>query len=133
MYRTLQPGGYLFVTVPCGQWLWGEMDRSIGHYRRYSKKGINEVVVNSGFAPIRTKYLFLSLVLPAFILRAVPFRLGIKKSEKKVFETVQREQSSNVFVNAVMKFVFSFESFISKLAPLPYGLTIFMIAQKPKI
>jgi SAM-dependent methyltransferase len=132
MYRTLQPGGFLFVTVPCGQWLWGEMDKSIGHYRRYSKKGINEVVVNSGFTPIRTRYLFLSLVLPAFILRAVPFRLGIKKSEKKVFETVQREQSSNVFVNAVMKVIFALETSFSGVVPLPYGLTLLSVYQKVK-
>ena len=133
MYRTLQPGGYLLVTVPCGQWLWGEMDKSIGHFRRYSMRTINEVISRSGFTPIRSRYLFLTLVLPAFFLRAIPFRLGIRKSEQQVLETVQSEQSSNIVVNTIMKFVFSFESFISKLAPLPYGLTIFMIAQKPKI
>ena len=133
MYRTLEPGGYLFVTVPCGQWLWGELDKSLGHYRRYSTRTINEVVSRSGFIRIKSRYLFLSLVLPAFIMRAIPFRLGIRKSEQQVLETVQSEQSSKIVVNTIMKFVFSFESFISKLAPLPYGLTIFMIAQKPKI
>ena len=133
MYRTLEPGGYLFVTVPCGQWLWGELDKSLGHFRRYSKRTIDEVVSRSGFIRIKSRYLFLSLVLPAFIMRAIPFRLGIRKSEQQVLETVQSEQSSKIVVNTIMKFVFSFESFISKLAPLPYGLTIFMIAQKPKI
>jgi len=132
MYRTLQPGGYLLVTVPCGQWLWGEMDKSIGHFRRYSMRTINEVISRSGFTPIKSRYLFLTLVLPAFLLRSIPFRLGIRKSEQQVFETVQSEQSSNKVVNTIMKFVFSIESFISKLAPLPYGLTVFMIAQKPK-
>ena len=133
MYRTLEPGGYLLVTVPCGQWLWGEMDKSIGHYRRYSTKRINEVVSRSGFTPIKSRYLFLSLVLPALIFRAIPFRLGVRKPEQQIFETVQNEQSSNIFVNTIMNFVFSLESFVSKLAPLPYGLTVFVIAQKPKI
>jgi hypothetical protein len=72
------------------------------------------------------------LVLPAFILRAVPFRLGIKKSEKKVFETVQREQSSNVFVNAVMKVIFALETSFSGVVPLPYGLTLLSVYQKVK-
>ena len=133
MYRTLEPGGYLLVTVPCGQWLWGEMDKSIGHYRRYSTRTINEVVVNSGFTPIRTRYLFLSLVLPAFILRAVPSRLGIKKSKQKIFETVQSEQSSNIVVNATMKFIFSLEALFSTFIPLPYGLTVLAVYQKDKI
>lgn len=130
MYRTLEPGGYLLVTVPCGQWLWGEMDKSIGHYRRYSTRKINEVVNRSGFTPIRSRYLFLTLVLPAFILRAIPFRLGIPKSEQKVFETVQSEQSSNVFVNTIMSFVLSIESFISRGIPIPYGLTVLAVYKR---
>ena len=133
MYRTLEPGGYLFVTVPCGQWLWGDLDESLGHFRRYSKRTLDEVVSRSGFIRIKSRYLFLSLVLPAFIMRAIPFRLGIQKSEQQVLETTQSEQLSNIVVNTIMKFVFLLESFISKLAPLPYGLTIFMIARKPKI
>lgn len=133
MYRTLKPGGYLLATVPCGQWLWGELDKSLGHYRRYSKRTIDEVVSRSGFYPVKSRYLFFSLVLPALILRAIPFRLGIKKSEKKVFETIQSKQLSNIFINAIMKFVFSLESFISKFMPLPYGLTVLVIAQKPEI
>ena len=130
MYRTLEPGGYLFATVPCGQWLWGELDKSLGHYRRYSKRTINEVVSRSGFTPIRSRYLFLTLVLPALILRAIPFRLGIQRSEQQVFKTIQSEQSSNIAVNRTMKFVLSFESFISKFMPLPYGLTLLIIFKK---
>jgi len=130
MYRTLEPGGYLLVTVPCGQWLWGEMDKSLGHYRRYSTKTINEVVSRSGFTPIKSRYLFLTLVLPAFILRAIPFRLGIRKSKQKIIETVQSEQLSNIVVNTIMKFVFSFESFISRRIPIPYGLTVLAVYKK---
>ena len=132
MYRTLEPGGYLFVTVPCGQWLWGDLDKSLGHFRRYSKRTIDEVVSRSGFIPVKSRYLFLSLVLPAFILRAIPFRLGIQKSEKKVIETIQREQSSKVFINSIMKLIFALEACISRLMPLPYGLTLLSIYQKVK-
>ncbi len=132
MYRTLEPGGYLLVTVPCGQWLWGEMDKSLGHYRRYSTKTINEVVSRSGFTPIKSRYLFLTLVLPAFILRAIPFRLGIRKSKQKIFETVQSEQLSNVFVNTIMQVVFSTEALVETFIPLPYGLTVLAVYQKDK-
>ena len=131
MYRTLDPGGYLFVTVPCGQWLWGEMDKSLGHYRRYSKKSISEAVSRSGFTLISSRFLFLILVVPAFLLRAIPFRLGIQDSEQKVLETVNSKQSSNAFVNRIMRLLLSIESFISKVSALPYGLTILVSAQKP--
>jgi len=133
MYRTLEPGGYLLVTVPCGQWLWGEMDKSIGHYRRYSTKRINEVVSRSGFTPIKSRYLFLSLVLPALIFRAIPFRLGVRKPEQQIFETVQNEQSSNIFVNSLMNFILSVETYFNKGIPLPYGLTILATYKKGNI
>jgi ubiquinone/menaquinone biosynthesis C-methylase UbiE len=55
MYRTLEPGGYLLVTVPCGQWLWGEMDKSLGHYRSYSKRRINEVVSQSDSTLVKSR------------------------------------------------------------------------------
>lgn len=132
MYRTLESGGYLFVTVPCGQWLWGELDKSLGHFRRYSKRTVDEVVSRSGFIPVKSRYLFLSLVLPAFILRAIPFRLGIQKSEQQVFETIQSEQSSNIFVNSLMKLIFALEACISSLMPLPYGLTLLSVYQRVK-
>ena len=133
MYRTLEPGGYLLVTVPCGQWLWGELDKSLGHYRRYSTRTINEVVSRSGFTQIKSRYLFLSLVLPALIMRAIPFRLGIQQSEQQVFETIQSESSSNVFVNTIMKAIFSLEALLSTFIPMPYGLTVLAIYQKDKI
>jgi SAM-dependent methyltransferase len=130
MYRTLEPGGYLFGTVPCGQWLWGHMDESLGHFRRYSKKSIREAVGNSGFTLISSKFLFLILVVPALLLRAIPFRLGIQDSEQKILETVKNEQSSNAFVNRIMRLLLSIESFTSRVIPLPYGLSVFVIAQK---
>jgi len=133
MYRTLEPGGYLLVTVPCGQWLWGELDKSLGHYRRYSTRTINEVVSRSGFTPIKSRYLFLSLVLPALIMRAIPFRLGIQQSEQQVFETIQSESSSNVFVNTIMKAIFSLEALLGTFIPMPYGLTVLAIYRKDKI
>jgi SAM-dependent methyltransferase len=133
IYRTLEPGGYLFVTVPCGQWLWGDIDKSLGHYRRYSKRRINEVVSQSGFTLIKSRYLFFTLVLPALLLRAVPFRLGIQKSKEQVIKTVQSEQTSNNSFNMIMKNIFSLESIFSRVMPLPYGLTIFSVYKKNSV
>jgi len=38
MYDQLEPGGRLVVVVPAHQWLYGQRDRNVGHYRRYSRK-----------------------------------------------------------------------------------------------
>ena len=36
----LKPGGHLVVLSPAHQWLFSEFDRAIGHFRRYSKRGL---------------------------------------------------------------------------------------------
>ena len=38
--RLLRPGGYCVVLAPAHQWLYSPFDRSIGHYRRYSKASL---------------------------------------------------------------------------------------------
>jgi SAM-dependent methyltransferase len=47
--RALRPGGRLVIKVPSGSWLYGTMDRAIGHYRRYSKKSLGLTLHNAGF------------------------------------------------------------------------------------
>jgi SAM-dependent methyltransferase len=130
MYRTLKPGGYLLVTVPCGQWLWGEMDKSLGHFRRYSRNQINDVVNRSGFETVESRYLFLTLVAPALLFRAIPYRLGMKKSRNNVLRTVKRAQKSNRPVNTIMDTLLRAESNIDRFMNLPYGLTVFSVYKK---
>jgi SAM-dependent methyltransferase len=130
MYRTLKPGGYLLVTVPCGQWLWGEMDKSLGHFRRYSRNQINDVVNRSGFKTVESRYLFLTLVAPALLFRAIPYRLGMKKSRNNVLRTVKRAQKSNRPVNTIMDTLLRAESNIDRFMNLPYGLTVFSVYKK---
>ena len=38
MYKLLKKGGYLILLVPIHDFLYGEIDKSIGHYRRYKPK-----------------------------------------------------------------------------------------------
>ena len=49
LYRTLQPGGHLILFVPALQFLLSAFDRSIGHFRRYSKKDLLEKCKSAGF------------------------------------------------------------------------------------
>ncbi|MDB6023291.1 MAG: glycosyl transferase family 2, partial [Pedosphaera sp.] len=36
--KRLKPGGALVLLIPAVPWLFGEIDRRLGHYRRYSKR-----------------------------------------------------------------------------------------------
>ncbi len=48
-HQLLQPGGRVIVFVPAGRWLFGSMDRGIGHQRRYEKDELVAKLQEAGF------------------------------------------------------------------------------------
>lgn len=52
----LQPGGQLVLQVPAMQSLYGEIDRAIGHYRRYEKRPLEQLLDESGFDVIEARH-----------------------------------------------------------------------------
>lgn len=42
--RVLRPGGRLILTVPAGTWLLGYHDEALGHFRRYSRGSLRQLV-----------------------------------------------------------------------------------------
>jgi predicted SAM-dependent methyltransferase len=67
IHETLSPGGRAFVFVPALSWLFGEFDRSIGHYRRYSKPELEQKCGRAGFRIVMSKYFDLIGVLPWWV------------------------------------------------------------------
>lgn len=55
--RVLRPGGTLILVVPAHDWLYGTIDRAIGHYRRYSKQVMARAFHELGLACIAQKYI----------------------------------------------------------------------------
>lgn len=49
IYHALTPGGTTVVLVPQGQWLYGSLDRVLGHCRRYSARRLASRAVEAGF------------------------------------------------------------------------------------
>jgi 2-polyprenyl-3-methyl-5-hydroxy-6-metoxy-1,4-benzoquinol methylase len=53
----LKPGGHLILMVPAMQFLYGSMDRSFGHYRRYTKTSISRIIRATSFDILKTEYI----------------------------------------------------------------------------
>ena len=53
----LKPDSYFVLIVPAHQRLYGTMDSSIGHYRRYTKAMAKEKFEKNGFKVVHQKYL----------------------------------------------------------------------------
>jgi 2-polyprenyl-3-methyl-5-hydroxy-6-metoxy-1,4-benzoquinol methylase len=52
----LKPGGKLILMVPAIQLLYGTLDHSFGHFRRYTKKSISQLIASSGFTILECEY-----------------------------------------------------------------------------
>lgn len=49
IYSLLKEGGCLILLVPAHQFLYGKIDKSIGHFRRYDKKVLIKALKDKGF------------------------------------------------------------------------------------
>lgn len=52
----LKPGGRLLVYVPAFPILYSNMDRKVGHFRRYRRGPLQKMIEGAGFTEIRARY-----------------------------------------------------------------------------
>lgn len=72
----LKPGGRLFVYVPAFQLLYSSMDRLVGHQRRYSRRGLRDVLTAAGFVVRSLRYVDSLGFLASLAYKALPDRGG---------------------------------------------------------
>jgi SAM-dependent methyltransferase len=66
-HRTLKPNGHLLIFVPALKFLYSELDRKVGHFRRYSKQELTDVVSAAGFSIESNRYFDVMGILPWYI------------------------------------------------------------------
>jgi hypothetical protein len=76
----LSPQGRVYITVPAYPALWSHEDIDAGHYRRYRKPDLRELLQKAGFA-VEFVTGFFQFLPPAILAaRVLPYRLGIAKA-----------------------------------------------------
>ena len=76
LYRCLKPGGRLLVYVPAFQILYSQMDHHVGHFRRYRRKPLIQLLQTVGFE-VSTAYYVDSLgFLATLVYKLVGDRSG---------------------------------------------------------
>lgn len=68
--RALRPGGQLVVKVPAFAWLYGAVDRAVGHRRRYSRATLCGDLIAAGFAA-PTVWHFNAAAIPGWWVNSV--------------------------------------------------------------
>jgi len=118
------PGSTLLITVPAYQWAWSEHDVTLGHHRRYTARGLRRRVVAAGFLVRRCTYFHSWLVPLAFLVRKTPLgRLLHGSAEEASFVSPA--------VNRLLHLVTRVEQRLIRLLPLPFGLSILLVAERP--
>ncbi|HOY65989.1 MAG TPA: class I SAM-dependent methyltransferase [Candidatus Ozemobacteraceae bacterium] len=66
-HKALDHSGHLLLFVPALSWLYGSMDRQVGHVRRYHKANLKARVQRAGFKILFTRYFDFIGIIPWYI------------------------------------------------------------------
>ena len=111
--NVLKPSGRLLLLVPSKKWAYTELDRELGHLRRYEKKELGEKLAKASFQ-IEKLYFFNIVGLMSWIIRDKIQRSGgLRPYQVSSFDTIV----------PILKFI---ESKVS----MPLGISLIAIAQK---
>lgn len=67
VFDTLADGGHCLIFVPALMSLYGEFDRKVGHFRRYTKKELEQKCLAAGFSIVRSFFFDIAGVLPWYV------------------------------------------------------------------
>jgi 2-polyprenyl-3-methyl-5-hydroxy-6-metoxy-1,4-benzoquinol methylase len=119
IYRVLEPGGVLLTSVPAYQWLFSDFDLQIGHFRRYSRKSLSNLLLKSSFKQTKISNLFFIFIAPAFVLRRLPFLMGIRGKKRESIPT------SENFLIKLLTPILRIMLLAEMRMRIPLGLSIF--------
>jgi SAM-dependent methyltransferase len=124
MCRVLKPGGKLILSVPSISWLYGPKDEQVGHYRRYEKKMLAEIISKSGLKLTDIRYWN--------IIGVLPLCLSVKILKRKISEDFRYRGEKSTKSLVLNSFLRNWFFFIENSLPMPLGLTLIASARKPK-
>ena len=115
--RVLKPDGHLLLFVPALPFLFSDLDREHGHFRRYRLAPLTGLVQRNGFNVRYRRYFDLAGVLPWWLINT----MGKKtKFNPKIVRFYDRY---------VVPIVRKMENWISP----PFGKNIILIAKRPSV
>ncbi|MEZ4489164.1 MAG: class I SAM-dependent methyltransferase [Cyanobacteriota/Melainabacteria group bacterium] len=128
--KMLRPGGKLYITVPAHDFLWSMIDELFGHYRRYTKKDLEKVLVNGGFSSIQQVY-FMAPLVPLAIIHRKLKPLPDVVSEEEIEALLNRETSiPHPLVNKIMRGLARLEHNLMGMNDLSFGGSILAVATR---
>lgn len=108
----LKKGGYACILVPAHQALYSKLDENAGHFKRYSKREVEKLMLMAGFEIVKSRYLNMVSVIPWLI------------NFKLLQRTKLPEKQVNLF-NYLAPFLR-----LEKYFRAPFGLSVLVVGKK---
>ena len=118
-----RPGGWLLVTVPAHQRLWGSHDRRLHHQRRYGRNELRSLAVEAGLE-ITYETAFNTVLAPI----AMTYRL---LSNLTGIDLGDQERMPAAPINSFLGRAFALERWLVARGSIPFGLSYGMILRRP--
>ncbi len=114
----VKPGGGLVISVPAHQWLYGQHDKQMGHYRRYARKQLNELLANAGWQVGEMREWNCMSVVPSYVSKLLS--LDIHRAR----------YSTNVFKKMLNELLYLKLKLLENNVPFPVGVTLFAVCER---
>lgn len=121
--RVCRPGGFVLLTVPAFQMLWGGNDEVGHHWRRYRRPRIRELTAAAGLELRSCFYFNVLLFLPVLVVRRVRRLLRMRPTSDAAM--------SPKLVNRVLTWTFRRDVELSARLRPPVGVSLLALARKP--
>ena len=112
--RYLRRGGNLVLINPAVPWIFGVIDRKLGHYRRYSRQGTLTLLAATGLKPVELRYFNFIGVLGWW------WNARVAKAETQ----------SDFQIKVFDRLIVPVASRLEALVPLPVGQSLLVVAEK---
>ncbi len=112
--RYLRRGGNLVLINPAVPWIFGDIDRKLGHYRRYSRQSTLDLLAATGLKPVKLRY-FNFIGVWGWWWNA---------------RVAKAETQSDIQIRIFDKLIVPVASRLESLVPLPVGQSLFVVAEK---
>jgi SAM-dependent methyltransferase len=129
MFDLVRPGGLLYLTVPSFNWLWSMSDVDAMHYRRYTKRSLGGVLADR-FDVLYSTYLFQRLVPVSFLMRALPYAVGLARPKPASAYNTDHAAGSKRTADTLNRLLASEVSSITAGNSLSIGSSLLVVARR---
>lgn len=120
--RMLKKNGRLIIFVPMHQFLYGERDRQLGHYRRYSVEELTTKLRSAGYSIVTKRYWNSIGFLPYLIIE--------KLLNKRIPSSIRSAKKPNPMKKNIQKLIYFWLYYIENNFSFGFGLSYICVAKR---